>query len=160
MEQGSSSCESAEFLAGILPAGSNVRMLTVVTYETQGTDFWGRMADLEETAALVAAAAEAFTAPRRILEMTGAQVSVTHRFGHASEEIIHESIEWGADVILIGHQNGLDRWFLGDVTESLVKRSPIPVLIVPTLGLSQPAPALRVATGRRSQSALRSRLMA
>jgi nucleotide-binding universal stress UspA family protein len=36
-------------------------------------------------------------------------------------------------VILVGHHNGLGRWFVGSVADHLLKRSVVPVLVVPQL---------------------------
>jgi nucleotide-binding universal stress UspA family protein len=61
-------------------------------------------------------------------------VSAKQRFGSPPDEILEEASDWGADLILIGHHNGLGRWFLGSVADSLLKRSVVPVLVVPQLG--------------------------
>lgn len=137
MDHGSRSVESAEFLAGILPSNSIVRMITVVSYQAQSDIRWSRIDDADGAGAQVAATqSEVFARARRILETAGAQVSATHRFGYPADEILNEASDWGADVILVGHHNGLARWFLGSVTESIVKRSHLPVLVVPKLNMA------------------------
>lgn len=142
MDRGSRSVECAEFIAGILPWDSKVRILTVVSYQAQSDSPWSRMGDADEAGAQIAATqSEVFTRARRILEMAGAQVSATHRFGYPADEILNEASDWGADVILVGHHNGLARWFLGSVTESIVKRSHVPVLVVPKLSSDRLAAA-------------------
>jgi nucleotide-binding universal stress UspA family protein len=138
IDSSSRSVESAEFLAGILPSDSKVRMLTVVSYQAQSDSPWSRLSDADEAGAQMAATQSGvFSRARRILETAGAQVSATHRFGYPADEILNEASDWGADFILVGHHNGLARWFLGSVTESIVKRSHVPVLVVPRLSLSE-----------------------
>lgn len=130
----SGSNESAEFLAGFLPPNSHVRILTVVSYQAQSDSLWNRLGESDEAAAQIAATqSEVFSSARHVLEMVGAEVSATHRFGYPADEILNEASDWGADVILVGHHNGLARWFLGSVTESIVKRSHLPVLVLPKL---------------------------
>jgi nucleotide-binding universal stress UspA family protein len=150
LDRWSTSTEPAEVVAPLLPPRSRVRMLTVVSYQAQSDSPWSRLGDAEEAAAQIEATrSDAFTSARRILEIAGASVSVTHRFGDPADEILNEASHWGADLILVGHHNGLARWFLGSVTESIVKRSSVPVLVVPKLRFSQsgardgrPAPPL------------------
>lgn len=137
LDRWSTSTECAELLAPLLPPGSKVRMLTVVSYQAQSDSPWNRLGDPEDAAAQIASTqSEVFAGARRILEMAGAQVSATHRFGDPADEILNEASDWGADLILLGHHNGLVRWFLGSVTESIVKRADVPVLVVPKLKLS------------------------
>jgi nucleotide-binding universal stress UspA family protein len=137
MDRHSSALEPAEFLAGMIPPHSTVRVLTVVSYQAQPDSPWSRLDAQETGAQIVAAQSEAFAGARRVLEMAGAHVTFAHRFGLPADEILNEASEWGADVILVGHHNGLARWFLGSVTESIVKRSSVPVLIVPKLSASE-----------------------
>jgi nucleotide-binding universal stress UspA family protein len=132
VEEGSSASEAVEFLKRMLPQGSRVRLLTVRSYEFRGDGQWGSL-----TAQIPALGG---TDPRehqitlRMLEAVGARVSAKQRFGSPPDEILEEASDWGADLILVGHHNGLGRWFLGSVADSLLKRSVIPVLVVPQLG--------------------------
>jgi nucleotide-binding universal stress UspA family protein len=137
LDRWSQSTESAEFLAPLLTAGSRVRILSVVSYGAQSDGPWTGLGDADGAAAQVAGTqSEVFQSARHILERAGAQVSATHRFGDPADEILNEASDWGADLLLVGHHNGLARWFLGSVTESVVKRSSLPVLVVPKLRFS------------------------
>jgi len=126
--------EAAEFLASILPSGSNVRMLTVVSYQGQWDGPRGRMAFADAAASQIAATeSREFLDARVILETAGARLSVGRRYGYPDEEILKEAEIWGASLVVLGHHNRSDGWFLGSVTESVVKRSRLPVLVVPCL---------------------------
>jgi hypothetical protein len=112
-------------------------MLSVVSYGAQSDGPWTGLGAADGAAAQVAATqSEVFQSARHILERAGAQVSATQGFGDPAHEILNEASDWGADLILVGHHNGLARWFLGSVTESVVKRSSIPLLVVPKLPFS------------------------
>jgi nucleotide-binding universal stress UspA family protein len=54
--------------------------------------------------------------------------------GNTTDAIIKHSIEWNADLIVLGSHSphSLDRLFGTDVANYIVKHSTIPVLIVPT----------------------------
>ena len=125
--------EAAEFLASILPRGFCVRMLTVVSYQGQWEGPWGRMTFADEAASQIAATeSQEFLDARATLETAGARVSLGRRYGYPDEEILKEAEIWGASLVVLGHHNRSDGWFLGSVTESVVKRSRLPVLVVPS----------------------------
>jgi len=131
IEAGNPSFESAEFLKRMLPAESRVRVLTVRSYDFQAGGQWGTLGpqlppgrDTE---------AEDHQITLRILETVGAKVSAKQRFGYPPDEILAEASDWGADVILVGHHNGLGRWFVGSVADHLLKRSVVPVIVVPQI---------------------------
>lgn len=131
VEAGNPSFEAAEFLKRMLPAESRVRVLTLRSYDFQGDGPRGTLGpqlppgrDTTE---------EDHQITLRILETVGAKVSAKQRFGFPPDEILAEASDWGADVILVGHHNGLGRWFVGSVAENLLKRSVVPVLVVPVL---------------------------
>ncbi len=131
MEEGSLPFDAAEFGSSILPAGSRVRLLTVRPYQFQPDSPWATLAmDMGKPAGLDPAD---YQITLRILETAGAQVSAASRYGSAPDEILAEASEWDADLILLGHHNGLGRWFQGSVAECLLKRSVIPVVVVPQL---------------------------
>ncbi|CAN5885298.1 hypothetical protein BH23ACT12_BH23ACT12_01780 [soil metagenome] len=143
VEAGDPSFESAEFLKRMLPAGSRVRVLTVRSYDFQGD---GSPATLgPQLPAMRNAGDEEHQITLRILETASAKVSAKQRFGYPPDEILAEASEWGADFILVGHHNGLGRWFLESVADNLLKRSVVPVLVVPQL-ISAHTPA-RVSIG-------------
>ncbi len=145
IEAGNPSFESAEFLRRMLPAGSRVRVLTVRSYDFQGDGQWGTLGS--HLPAGRDTEAEDHQITLRILETVGAKVSAKQRFGHPPDEILAEASDWGADVILVGHHNGLGRWFVGSVADHLLKRSVVPVLVVPQLSsLHLPAQASAAAT--------------
>ncbi len=49
------------------------------------------------------------------------------------DEILRAAEQAGADLIVVGTHGyrGMKRWILGSVSESVVKESPVPVLLVP-----------------------------
>jgi nucleotide-binding universal stress UspA family protein len=137
VEAGNPSFEVAEFLKRMLPAGSRVRVLTVRSYDFQGDGPWGSLGP--PLPAPRDTEAEDHQITLRILESVGARVSARQRFGYPPDEILAEASDWAADFILVGHHNGLGRWFVGSVADHLLKRSVVPVLVVPQLS-SVPTP--------------------
>jgi nucleotide-binding universal stress UspA family protein len=74
-----------------------------------------------------------------LLERVGAHAALTGVAGELVEgepvdAILRAATTRHADVIVIGShgRRGLDRLFLGSVAESVVRRSPVPVLVVRT----------------------------
>jgi hypothetical protein len=146
VEEGNTSDETVEFLKRMLPERSRVRLLTVKPYEFRGDGQWGTLTGQLPPPGKPGSADHQITL--RLLESTGAAVSAKQRFGPAPDEILEEASDWSADLILIGHHNGLGRWFLGSVADSLLKRSVMPVLVVPHIGSlhgSLPGPSEDVA---------------
>lgn len=131
IEAGNPAFESAEFLKRMLPPGSRVRVLTVRSYDFQGDGQWGTLGP--RLPAGRDTEAEDHQITLRILENVGAKVSAKQRFGYPPDEILAEASDWGADVILVGHHNGLGRWFVGSVADHLLKRSVVPVVVVPQI---------------------------
>jgi nucleotide-binding universal stress UspA family protein len=66
----------------------------------------------------------------------GGKVEVTqfNEYGATGEGIIACSVEFKADLIVVGthHRSGLDRLFSSNVAEYVVRHSEVPVLVVPT----------------------------
>jgi nucleotide-binding universal stress UspA family protein len=62
--------------------------------------------------------------------------------GQAGAAIIEEATKWGAELIVCGThgRRGLGRFVMGSDAEYIVRRSPVPVLLVP-VHLQQPAAA-------------------
>lgn len=58
-----------------------------------------------------------------------------------SDTVIKEAMDWHADLITIGThgRRGIGRWLLGSDAEQIVRRSPIPVLLVRSTDLEQKA---------------------
>jgi len=68
----------------------------------------------------------------RELEKEGCQVKTIVKEGHPAQEIIKVAAEEKADVIVIGShgKSNLRGMLLGSVSESVVHKSPVPVLVV------------------------------
>lgn len=134
MDRRSRPVVTAQFLCTFLPPQSRVRIVTVAAYQEQPDSPWGRMVDSAEAAAQMAAVnSKDFYSARQLLQMTGASVSFGHRYGHAADEVLTEASDWCADLIVVGHDGNSSQRFLGSVTEAIVKRSRLPVLVVPEL---------------------------
>jgi nucleotide-binding universal stress UspA family protein len=67
------------------------------------------------------------------LEEAGLYVSTAVDFGIPSKVIINVALEEKADIIIMGARgsSALANMFLGSTAENVLKRSPIPVLVVP-----------------------------
>jgi nucleotide-binding universal stress UspA family protein len=64
-------------------------------------------------------------------ELDGVPVEAVVRFGHLAEEILLEADAFGADLIAVtAHGRGWLRLMLGKVVRALVRRSPVPVLVL------------------------------
>lgn len=75
---------------------------------------------------------------RRIAEehLAGLEVKVRVRQGTPADQLLSEAIDCGADCIVIatrGH-GMLEKMLLGSTTERVLRRSPVPVLVVPAHG--------------------------
>lgn len=132
-ECGDRPLETADFLRRILPPGSRVRLLTVSSYEFEPDSLWGKLGSPASRLREPGPDAPTLRPLIDALESVGAKVGMVHRFGHAPDEILAEAADWAADLILVGHHNGLGRWFQASVAEALLKTSLIPVLVVPEL---------------------------
>lgn len=127
------SLKAAQFLAGILPKGSNVRLLGVVGYEFNIETHQGPMGEAQDRLSHAPKpGVSSFDVPARLCREAGAEVSDVHRYGHPAQEILSEAEEWQANMIVVGHHDGPARWFFGSVAEALVKNSSVPLLIVPS----------------------------
>jgi nucleotide-binding universal stress UspA family protein len=60
-------------------------------------------------------------------------ISIFHRVGVPRQEILSLSIEWEADLIIMGThgRRGIDHLISGSVSESVLRRATCPVLIIP-----------------------------
>lgn len=126
---------AAEFVSKMVGAGTEVRLVTVLSFEFYPHSFWGPPLsdEVDRMSTVARLEAGAFAEVEKILRSTGATVSNAHRFGRVVGEILEEATEWHADLIVVGRQGltGPSRWVLGSVSESLVTHSKVPVLIVP-----------------------------
>ena len=126
--------KAARFVAGILPAGAEVRLPVVLSMELQPRTYLGELSDAEARRARIAEATEeAVAETRRILEAAGHAVSVRRRFGNPPDETLAEVEEWQPDLVVVGRR-GLGRassFLLGSVSSYLLRHSPAPVLVVP-----------------------------
>lgn len=63
--------------------------------------------------------------------------SWTLRRGHPATEIVAEAVDWGADVIVVGSRGhgALATIVLGSVSEEVIDRSPVPVLVARRPGI-------------------------
>ena len=75
------------------------------------------------------------------LSAQGVAVKSAVRYGHAVEEILDHARVAGADLIAMSThgRSGFRRWVLGSVAEIVVRRSPLPVLLLRATPLTGPA---------------------
>ena len=69
------------------------------------------------------------------LQDKGVQARGRIRFGHPHDEVLEYAEEVQAEVIVVGTQsrNAVSRALLGATADKIVRRSPIPILVVPTM---------------------------
>src|SRR5947209_5261113 len=124
---------ACEMLSRLLPAGTDVRLLTVLSYGSYPYSLMGGHLSDEGDRVFAARREVEKTqdAARMLLEDAGFRVTVVHRFGYAPEEIIAELEECEADLLVLGRRGlrGPSRW-LGSVSDRVVHRSDVPVLLV------------------------------
>jgi len=83
--------KAARFVAGILPAGAQIRLLVVLSMELQPRTYLGDLSDAEARRARIEEATEeAVAETRRILQAAGHPVSVHRRFGNPPDETLAE----------------------------------------------------------------------
>lgn len=65
-------------------------------------------------------------------KVAGVSCTTTIRHGGPAEEVLEESREWGADIIVLAThgRSGLARFLLGSVATNVVNHAPCPVLLV------------------------------
>jgi nucleotide-binding universal stress UspA family protein len=93
----------------------------------------------------------------RRLARQGIEAEVVIRAGDAAQEILGAARDQGAQLIAMGThgRTGLSRVVLGSVAQAVVRRSPVPVMLVrgrrrAGVTAASPRAALRRLTGRRS----------
>lgn len=70
-----------------------------------------------------------FAAPHRAAAFVGQRVVVAEG---VSDLVLAQAVSWGADLIVIGthRRHGVDRFFMGSDAEQILRRAPVPVLLV------------------------------
>lgn len=126
------SLNAARVIAGMLPDDGSVEaeVLAVLSYRMYPERYTAGGYTIEdEQQAIQDATGEAI----RILEDAGLKTIRIHRFGNPAEEILSEAAEQSAQMIVLGSRGlrGAARLFGGSVSADVVRRSHIPVLIVP-----------------------------
>jgi nucleotide-binding universal stress UspA family protein len=113
---------------------AEVRLVTVLSMEMKPTTYMGDLSDADQRRARIAEETEtAVGEVRGILEEAGLPVSVHHRLGNPSDEVLAEVDELFPDLVVVGRR-GLGRaasLVLGSVSSSLLRHSAVPVLTVP-----------------------------
>jgi len=124
---------ACEMLTHLLPAGAEIRLLTVLSYSDYPYSLvGGRLSDEDKRVEeAMREAAEAQGKAREILEAAGYRVAMVHRFGYPSDEIISELDEHGADIVVLGTRRlrGPARW-VGSTSDRVIHRANVPVLLV------------------------------
>jgi nucleotide-binding universal stress UspA family protein len=77
------------------------------------------------------------------LRAMGLDVAVNVRTGHAADGIIAAAVELDADLVVMSThgRGGIGRWYYGSVADEVLRRSPVPVLLVPAVGAVAPPTA-------------------
>jgi nucleotide-binding universal stress UspA family protein len=131
------SLAAAHRASELLRAADHVTLLSVVT-EIPGDDaggFEGSVYTPEEQeklwAAELAEAGEELARTARALSASG-QIDKRIEVGDVANTVCHVAEELGVDVIVVGShgRTGLERIFLGSVSEHVVRHAPCPVLVV------------------------------
>jgi nucleotide-binding universal stress UspA family protein len=66
------------------------------------------------------------------LHDAGLSATTDVRFGEPATAILAAAVDWGADAIAVARRpaRGWTRWLTRDLTDDIVRRSPVPVLVV------------------------------
>lgn len=109
--------------------GEIVLLRVVLAHALPGVDPVEAQVRVVEEAQAYLAKVEAALAAR------GLAVKSVVRYGHAAEEILDHARVGSVDMIAMSThgRSGIRRWFLGSVAEAVVRRSPVPVLLVRAL---------------------------
>ncbi len=78
---------------------------------------------------------------KNVLGLMSSKVTTEVRVGQAAEVILDYIDEAGVDVMVLSShgRSGVSRWFLGSVAEKLLRNSPVPTFLVPSLACRLPA---------------------
>jgi nucleotide-binding universal stress UspA family protein len=107
--------------------GARVHLVQAAWAERPVDEHWGEhQADLAHEAQDYLAGASAR------LQAAGLQVSTSVPYGGAAEVILDQAAAESCDVIIMAThgRSGMGRWVYGSVAESVLARSPVPVLLV------------------------------
>ena len=108
--------------------------VTVLHVVGEATPMMGEIAGLALEEDLPAAAREraeeVFESAREIAAERGTEIETTVAVGHPARTIVKRAE--GFDTVVIGSHGGsfLDRLFVGNVAETVFRRSPVPVTVV------------------------------
>jgi nucleotide-binding universal stress UspA family protein len=94
-------------------------------------------------AAVQSAVAEDLEEFLRPVRGAGVAIRLCVRSGDCVSHILQEARDRQSDLIVMGTRgrSGLERWALGSVTESVLRKASCPVLVVPGRAAGMPAPA-------------------
>ncbi len=78
---------------------------------------------------------------KNVLGLMSSKVTTEVQVGRAAEGILDYIDKYGVDVVVVSShgRSGVSRWFLGSVAEKLIRNSPVPVFLVPSLACRLPA---------------------
>lgn len=129
-----SAVRACRIAARMLPAGSEIQLLVVLSFELDPYTLLGE--EVPETEDMVERVTEAVEAAageaRDVLAAAGFEVTVTHRFGNPADEILAEAEATAPALIVLGRR-GLGapkRWLLGSVSDRVMHHAQAPVLVV------------------------------
>jgi nucleotide-binding universal stress UspA family protein len=130
------SLSAARRAAELLRPADQVTLLTVVT-EVPGDDAGGFEGSVYTPEEMEREWNAEMAEAREELERTAAALSTARvdkriEVGEVAGTICHVAEELGADVVVVGShgRTGLERLFLGSVSEHVVRHAPCPVLVV------------------------------
>lgn len=115
--------------------GANIHVLHVVSAVTP-TSYEFQLNTAEVLTQLRAHAEEKMKVLASRAEKAGVRARPETRIGDIDETIRHAVAEHKPDIVIMGThgRRGFERWFLGSVTERLLRRSPVPVLTTSDAG--------------------------
>jgi nucleotide-binding universal stress UspA family protein len=114
----------------LLGPKTQVRLLTVLSYDKYPHALGEHRLERQRSVDRAVLAAQRGAA--ELLAASGADIAHIHRFGKASDEILGEIEEWSPDLVVIGRRGlGAPARWLGSVSEAVLHRSRVPVLVVP-----------------------------
>lgn len=123
-----SSMEAASTMAKMFDA--DVRLLAVI--DPKSTRSLTEFVDVEGITIEEAGRVHLERLARELGER-GVKASVSVVFSdHTAEAIAHEAVTWADLIVIATHgRKGAGRWILGSVTDGVVRRTDVPVMVVP-----------------------------
>lgn len=130
MDGSEASARAAKLLASLVGADTTVEVLTVLSQSMN--PYMGLSDDAERKLAADEAIENDQRGVCQLLRDAGCSVTSWKRFGYPPEEIVDEIAEFGPDLVVVGRRglHGLART-LGSVSDRVVHRTDVPVLVVP-----------------------------